>query len=199
MRTIKIYDRNDLIEISFDDIKKYHGYGAYMALGVGFRIVEAAFNELYGEEIPNRKDISILSGHGGPGFRDVFEFVTRAKTRGKYTVDVMTLIMVIIKRFLNDLRRRSVSLIPNARPIPIIGPISGDISIAPITTGMEFTFKPTLAITVANIRIQTLLPLNSMLEVIWLFADWMSMLSAKFTIFLNCCMIELIVLLLICG
>ena len=88
LRTIKIYDRNDLIEISFDDIKKYHGYGAYMALGVGFRIVEAAFNELYGEEIPNRKDISILSGHGGPGFRDVFEFVTRAKTRGKYTVDV---------------------------------------------------------------------------------------------------------------
>ena len=88
MRTIKIYDRNDLIEISFDDIKKYHGYAAYMALGVGFRVVEAAFQALYGGEIPNRKDISILSGHGGPGFRDVFEFVTRAKTRGAYTVDV---------------------------------------------------------------------------------------------------------------
>lgn len=88
MRTIKIYDRDDLIEISFEDIKKYHGYAAYMALGVGFRVVEAAFEALYGDEIPNRKDISILSGHGGPGFRDVFEFVTRAKTRGVYTVDV---------------------------------------------------------------------------------------------------------------
>lgn len=88
MRTIKIYDRNDLIEISFDDIKKYHGYGAYMALGVGFRVVEAAFEALYGDEIPNRKDISILSGHGGPGFRDVFEFVTRVKTRDAYTIDV---------------------------------------------------------------------------------------------------------------
>lgn len=87
MRTIKIYDRQDLIEVSFNDIKKYHGYAAYMALGVGFRVVEAAFEALYGGEIPNRNDISILSGHGGPGFRDVFEFVTRAKTRGVYTVD----------------------------------------------------------------------------------------------------------------
>lgn len=87
MKTIKIYDREDLIEISFDDIKKYHGYAAYMALGVGFRVVEAAFEALYDDEIPNRKDISIHSGHGGPGFRDVFEFVTRAKTRGFYTVD----------------------------------------------------------------------------------------------------------------
>jgi hypothetical protein len=88
MRTIKIYDRNDLLEISWDDIKKYHGYGAYMAIGVAYRVVEEAFLELYGDEIPNRADISILSGHGGPGFRDVFEFVTRALTRGEYTVDV---------------------------------------------------------------------------------------------------------------
>ena len=88
MRTIKIYDRSDLLEISWNDIKKYHGYSAYMAIGVAYRVVEEAFKELYGEEIPNREDISILSGHGGPGFRDVFEFVTRALTRGEYTVDV---------------------------------------------------------------------------------------------------------------
>ena len=87
MSVIKIYDRNDLLEINFEDIKKYHGIAAYMAIGVGFRVLQTAFEELYGDEIPNRKDISILSGHGGPGFRDVFEFVTRAKTRGVYTVD----------------------------------------------------------------------------------------------------------------
>lgn len=87
MNTINIYDREDLLEISFEDIRKYHGTLAYMAIGVGFRIIQAAFEALYGEEIPNRKDISILSGHGGPGFRDAFEFVTRAQTRGTYTVD----------------------------------------------------------------------------------------------------------------
>ena len=58
MRTIKIYDRTDLLEISFDDIKKFHGYGAYMAIGVAFRVLETAFEELNGEEIPNREDIS---------------------------------------------------------------------------------------------------------------------------------------------
>ena len=87
MHTINIYDREDLLEISFQDIYKYHGTLAYMAIGVGFRVIQAAFEALYGEEIPNRKDISILSGHGGPGFRDAFEFVTRAQTRGAYTVD----------------------------------------------------------------------------------------------------------------
>lgn len=87
MQTIKIYDRNDLIEISFEDIYKYHGTLAYMAIGVGFRVIQAAFEALYGEDVPNRKDISILSGHGGPGFRDVFEFVTRAQSRDTYIVD----------------------------------------------------------------------------------------------------------------
>ena len=72
MNTIKIYDREDLLEISFEDIRKYHGTAAYMAIGVGFRVIQAAFDALYGDAIPNRKDISILSGHGGPGFRDAF-------------------------------------------------------------------------------------------------------------------------------
>ena len=88
MRAIKIYDRNDILEITWDDIKKYHGFGAYMAIGVAYRVVEEGLLELYGDEIPRREDISILSGHGGPGFRDVFEFVTRALTRGEYTIDV---------------------------------------------------------------------------------------------------------------
>lgn len=87
MEPIRIYDRKDLLEIHFEDIVKYHGRAAYMALGAGYRVVQAAFEALYGDEIPNRKDLSILSGHGGPGFRDVFEFVTRAKTRDVYTVD----------------------------------------------------------------------------------------------------------------
>ncbi|MER2190480.1 MAG: hypothetical protein ABS951_05930 [Solibacillus sp.] len=87
MEPIRIYDRNDLLEITFEDIVKYHGKAAYMALGAGYRVVQAAFEALYGEEIPNRNDLTVFSAHGGPGFRDVFEFVTRAKTRGVYTVD----------------------------------------------------------------------------------------------------------------
>lgn len=87
MSIIRIRDRKEIIEIHFSDVRKYHGSMALMAIGVGFRVLQAAFAELYGEEVPNREDISILSGHAGPGFRDVFEFVTRAVTRGAYQVD----------------------------------------------------------------------------------------------------------------
>lgn len=87
MAGIQIYDHGDLLEIGFQDIRKFHGTQAYMAIGVAYRMMEAAFDALYGKEVPDRRDISILSGHGGPGFRDAFEFVTRAATRGEYIVD----------------------------------------------------------------------------------------------------------------
>lgn len=87
MKSIQIYDREDLLEIEFQDIRKFHGTRAYMTIGIAYRMAEAAFEALYGEDVPERSDISILAGHGGPGFRDAFEFITRAATRGEYEVD----------------------------------------------------------------------------------------------------------------
>lgn len=87
MSVIQIYDRKEILEIHFSEVRKYHGNIALMAIAVGFRTLQAAFAELYGDEIPDRSDLSILSGHGGPGFRDAFEFVTRAVTRQAYVVD----------------------------------------------------------------------------------------------------------------
>lgn len=87
MAALQIYDHDDLLEIGFQDIRKFHGTRAYMAIGVAFRMAEAAFEALYGETVPVREDISILAGHGGPGFRDTFEFITRADSRGEYIVD----------------------------------------------------------------------------------------------------------------
>ncbi len=43
----------------------------------------------------------------------------------------------------------------------MIGPISGEMSMAPIITAVEFTFNPNEAMNMANIRIQRLAPLNS--------------------------------------
>ena len=87
MSVIRICDRNEILEIHFSEVRKYHGNIALMAIAVGFRTLQAAFAELYGDQIPERSDISILSGHAGPGFRDAFEFVTRAVTRQVYEVD----------------------------------------------------------------------------------------------------------------
>ncbi|TBL77299.1 hypothetical protein [Paenibacillus thalictri] len=88
MSVIRIMDGPDELHISFADIEKFHGRLALMAVAVAFRAQQAAFKELFGDQAPQRKDISIMSGHAGPGFRDSFEFVTRALTRGVYTVDV---------------------------------------------------------------------------------------------------------------
>lgn len=88
MTVIQVKDRNEILTLQFSELRNYHGNLALMAIGVGFRVLQAAFAELYGEEAPERKSLSVRSGHGGPGFRDAFEFVTRAVTRGAYTVDV---------------------------------------------------------------------------------------------------------------
>jgi hypothetical protein len=45
-------------------------------------------------------------------------------------------------------------------PIPRIGPISGDMSMAPMITAIEFTFKPIDAIKMENINIQAGAPLK---------------------------------------
>ena len=43
----------------------------------------------------------------------------------------------------------------------MIGPIKGDINMAPMITAVELTFSPKEAMKMANIRIQRLVPLNS--------------------------------------
>ena len=44
------------------------------------------------------------------------------------------------------------------RPNPRIGPKSGEINIAPITTAVESVFKPTDAIKIEQIRIHAVVP-----------------------------------------
>ena len=54
-----------------------------------------------------------------------------------------------------------------AKPAPTIGIINGEISIAPIITAVEFTFKPTEAITIAQAKIHKLEPRKEMLDLIF--------------------------------
>ena len=80
--------------------------------------------------------------------------------RTKYMVAAARLTSTITIRFLNADLISSVSSVPSPRPIPKIGPISGDTSIAPMITAVEFTLRPTDAKTMAHTRIHTLGPLK---------------------------------------
>ncbi len=50
---------------------------------------------------------------------------------------------------------------PRANPAPMMGPMSGDISMAPIMTAVELTLSPNDAMRMAKIKIHRLAPLNS--------------------------------------
>lgn len=75
------------VEIGFPMVAAYHGQSALAMAAIVFQAQRAAFAVLSPGKIPARRDISIVSGHPGPGVRDAFEVVTRAVTRGAYSVD----------------------------------------------------------------------------------------------------------------
>lgn len=75
------------IEIGFPMVAAYHGQSALAMAAIVFQAQRAAIALLSPEAIPARGDISIVSGHPGPGVRDAFEVVTRAVSRGAYAVD----------------------------------------------------------------------------------------------------------------
>src|SRR5690606_10067392 len=68
----------------------------------------------------------------------------------------------ITKKFLTDLFNVSISLMPKAIPIPKMGPMRGEINIAPITTAVEFALSPTEAIKIEQTKIQAVWFLKGM-------------------------------------
>ena len=82
LSSILIYDEDDLIEISIEDVGKYHG-DVCLCLTLAFRAIQFAISQLWQDEIPKRGDFKIISACPTPGSRDCFEFITRVITRGK--------------------------------------------------------------------------------------------------------------------
>ena len=68
----------------------------------------------------------------------------------KYSVEVTKLMATMIRKLRNDRLSNSSSNVPMESPTPKMGPIIGEINMAPIITGIELTFSPTEAITIAT-------------------------------------------------
>ncbi len=66
--------------------------------------------------------------------------------------------MNISVRLRSDFFSRSKSLMPSEKPTPIMGPMMGDMSMAPIITAAELTFRPSDAIIVAKISTHRFTP-----------------------------------------
>lgn len=84
---VSIMGEEEIIAIPFSAVAAFHGQAALAMLAVTFQALRLALGRLSPDRAPRRADISVVSGHPGPGVRDAFEFVTRAVTRGVYQVD----------------------------------------------------------------------------------------------------------------
>ncbi len=84
---ITVLDDGLKLEIPFDALLLYHGRDSIGGLALGFRLLEFAFKHLTPNAPPERREITFETGFPGPGLRDAVEMVTRAVTRGAFTVD----------------------------------------------------------------------------------------------------------------
>ena len=86
MKTLSYKDVDGPIEISFDDVKKYHGTRSLCGLTVGYTVLGAAWASLSDGEPLDRNDITVETAFGGPGARDAVEMVTRAVSREAFAL-----------------------------------------------------------------------------------------------------------------
>ncbi len=84
---IVIKDRNYILNITYQDMIKYHGRQFIAGVAMAYKLLELAFRELIPDEIPSREKVYVTSAVNGPGIIDGFEMVTRVRSRGALIVD----------------------------------------------------------------------------------------------------------------
>jgi hypothetical protein len=86
--TIRVRERGQTIEFSFDDMMRYNGGGSPAGVANAFKLLQRAFGVLSPDEAPQRRSVVVRTCFRGPGARDGVELVTRAVSDGRYTIDL---------------------------------------------------------------------------------------------------------------
>ncbi|WNG86164.1 hypothetical protein C6A87_020115 [Mycobacterium sp. ITM-2016-00317] len=84
---LEVDDSGTVLGFTFDDVMKYHGPGFPGGVAHAVKVLERALPVLSPGAPAQRREISIVTAHRGPGVRDTFEAVTRAVTENRFTVD----------------------------------------------------------------------------------------------------------------
>jgi hypothetical protein len=84
---IRVLDHGTELSVSFDACVAFHGRTSIGGLALGFRVMQLALADLAPGRVPERDEIRFRTAFPGPGLRDAVEMVSRAVTRGVYTVD----------------------------------------------------------------------------------------------------------------
>jgi hypothetical protein len=73
--------------IPYAGLRAFHSDGNLAMLAITFQSLRGALPQLAKRGPAQRHKLSVTTGHPGSGVRDAFEYVTRAVTRGVYTLD----------------------------------------------------------------------------------------------------------------
>ena len=86
---VLVRDNDDIIEITYEDILKYHGKQMIGGAALAFKIMLMTFPKL-SDEIPTRGNFDFYSGIGanGRGIIDAAEMVMRVKTNNQIRLDL---------------------------------------------------------------------------------------------------------------
>lgn len=85
---VKVRDRDDIIEITYDDLLKYHGREMIGGVALAFKIMLMTFPKL-SDEIPQRGHFSFYSGIGrnGRGIINATEMVMHVQSHNALRLD----------------------------------------------------------------------------------------------------------------
>jgi hypothetical protein len=81
---VGIFDHGRPVHLTYEGLVGYHGGAALAGAAIGFRALGYAGSVLSTHKTWDRKDVSVISWHDGPGMLDAIEYVTRAITRARF-------------------------------------------------------------------------------------------------------------------
>ncbi len=87
LQFITVRDRDGLVAIGRDDLIRYAGPSEVVASALCLRLFARAFKDLSPDTPPTRNDIKVLVAFPGDGILDCVEMITRARTRGRLTIN----------------------------------------------------------------------------------------------------------------
>ena len=81
---LDILEDGQLQRLTYAGLLAFHHGNAIWGASVGYRAMQAAGWALSHETVWDRKFLSVVSAHPGPGVRDAIEFVTRCVSRKRF-------------------------------------------------------------------------------------------------------------------
>ena len=85
---VRIKDQGKVLELDYDGAICQHPGSLWWGTAVGFRAMQVAAQALSQNDLWDREQLYIVSGHPGPGVKDTVDYVTGVASRDRYNVVV---------------------------------------------------------------------------------------------------------------